>query len=82
MQPAALHYGVYGNAAYTLGDQDIQAMHGVEIAMDGEEVGWKQSYYLPTPSDAGVAGFRNWMDQHAGGGGQWAKVGGGVLYSC
>ena len=29
-----LVHGVYGNAAYTLGDQDIQAMHGVEVAME------------------------------------------------
>ena len=60
-----LNHGVYGNAAYTLGDQDIQAMHGVEVAMENDEKGWKSSYYLPTPSDAGVAGFRNWW----GGGG-------------
>lgn len=68
-----LNHGVYGNAAYTLGDQDIQAMHGVEVAMDNNEEGWKTAYYLPTPSDVGVAGFRNWMDAHAGGGVKWAK---------
>jgi hypothetical protein len=68
-----LSHGVYGTAAYTLGDQDIQAMHGVEVAMETSEKGWRGSYYLPTPSDAGVAGFRGWMDRHAGGGVQWAK---------
>jgi phenylpropionate dioxygenase-like ring-hydroxylating dioxygenase large terminal subunit len=68
-----LNHGVYGNAAYTLGDQDIQAMHGVEVAMESREKSWKQSYYLPSPSDAGVAGFRKWMDDHAGGGVRWAE---------
>jgi len=65
-------HGVYGNAAYALGDQDIQAMHGVEVAMESNEKDWKTSYYLPTPADAGVAGFRTWMDKHAGGGVKWA----------
>ena len=32
-----MNHGVYGNAAYTLGDQDIQAMHGVEAAMETAE---------------------------------------------
>ena len=67
-----LQHGVYGAGAYTLGDQDIQAMHGVEVAMESAERDWKKSYYLPTPSDAGVAGFRTWMDKHAGGGVKWA----------
>lgn len=67
-----LNHGVYGNAAYTLGDQDIQAMHGVEVAMEKASADWKKSYYLPTPSDAGVAAFRGWMDAHAGGGVRWA----------
>jgi len=67
-----LQHGVYGSGAYTLGDQDIQAMHGVEVAMESAERDWKKSYYLPTPSDAGVAGFRTWMDEHAGGGVKWA----------
>ena len=68
-----MNHGVYGNAAYTLGDQDIQAMHGVEVAMESVDKDWKSSYYLPTPADAGVAGFRNWMDKHAGGGVRWAE---------
>ena len=68
-----LQHGVYGSAAYTLGDQDIQAMHGVEVAMESAERDWKKSYYLPTPADAGVAGFRTWMDNHAGGGVKWAE---------
>ena len=67
-----MNHGVYGNAAYTLGDQDIQAMHGVEVAMEAAEKDWKSAYYLPTPADAGVAGFRAWMDKHAGGGVRWA----------
>lgn len=68
-----LNHGVYGNAAYTLGDQDVAAMHGVEVAMESSEGGWKSGYYLPTPADAGVVGFRNWMDAHAGGGVRWAR---------
>ena len=40
--------------------------------MESAERDWKKSYYLPTPSDAGVAGFRTWMDEHAGGGVKWA----------
>jgi len=68
-----LVHGVYGNAAYTLGDQDIQAMHGVEVAMEAAEEDWKKAYYLPAPADAGVAGFRRWMDAHAGGGVRWAR---------
>ena len=67
-----MNHGVYGNAAYTLGDQDIQAMHGVEVAMETAEKDWRSAYYLPTPADAGVAGFRAWMDKHAGGGVRWA----------
>ena len=67
-----MDHGIYGNAAYTLGDQDIQAMHGVEVAMEAAEKDWKSAYYLPTPADAGVAGFRAWMDKHAGGGVRWA----------
>lgn len=62
-----------GSLAYTLGDQDILAMHGVEADMERNEKSWKQSYYLPTPSDAGVSAFRTWMDNYAGGGVAWAK---------
>jgi|TARA_B110000977_G_scaffold114033_2_gene147541 hypothetical protein len=64
---------VYGKGAYTLGDQDVAAMHGVEVAMENKEKDWKTSYYLPTPADAGVAGFRTWMDKHAGGGVRWSS---------
>ena len=32
-------------------------MHGVEVAMEKASADWKKSYYLPTPSDAGVAAF-------------------------
>ena len=68
-----MQHGVYGKGAYTLGDQDVAAMHGVEVAMESKEKDWKSSYYLPTPADAGVAGFRTWMDKHAGGAVQWAS---------
>jgi len=61
-----------GSSAYNLGDQDILAMHGVEVEMEQLDKPWKQSYYLPTPADAGVSAFRNWMDKHAGGKVAWA----------
>ena len=61
-----------GSSAYNLGDQDILAMHGVEVEMELQNKPWKQSYYLPTPADAGVSAFRNWMDKHAGGKVAWA----------
>lgn len=61
-----------GSNAYYLGDQDILAMHGVEVEMELQNKPWKQSYYLPTPADAGVSTFRNWMDKHAGGKVRWA----------
>ena len=61
-----------GSNAYYLGDQDILAMHGVEVEMELQNKPWKQSYYLPTPADAGVSTFRNWMDTHAGGKVRWA----------
>ena len=54
-----------GSSAYNLGDQDILAMHGVEVEMESLDKPWKQSYYLPTPADAGVSTFRSWMDAHA-----------------
>ena len=61
-----------GSSAYNLGDQDILAMHGVEVEMESLDKPWKQSYYLPTPADAGVSTFRSWMDAHAGGRVAWA----------
>ena len=61
-----------GSSAYNLGDQDILAMHGVEVEMELQNKPWKQSYYLPTPADAGVSAFRNWMDKHARGKVAWA----------
>ena len=62
-----------GSSAYNLGDQDILAMHGVEVEMEQQHKPWKQSYYLPTPADAGVSAFRTWMDKHAGGRVAWAE---------
>ena len=62
-----------GSSAYNLGDQDILAMHGVEVEMEQQNKPWKQSYYLPTPADAGVSAFRTWMDKHAGGRVAWAE---------
>jgi len=62
-----------GSSAYNLGDQDILAMHGVEVEMESLDKPWKQSYYLPTPADAGVSTFRSWMDKHAGGRVAWAR---------
>ena len=40
--------------------------------MESLDKPWKQSYYLPTPADAGVSTFRSWMDAHAGGRVAWA----------
>ena len=51
-----------GNAAYTLGNQDIRAMHGVEKDMKKRGGKWNKAYYLPTVADKGVSAFRTWMD--------------------
>ena len=51
-----------GNAAYTLGNQDIRAMHGVEKDMK-KRGKWNKAYYLPTVADKGVSAFRTWMDK-------------------
>jgi len=61
---------------YLIRDQDVAAMHGVEVAMDRYGKGWKKSYYLPAPADVGVNAFRTWLDRHAGGGVQWAPEAG------
>ena len=71
----------FSTAGYTLGDQDIAAMHGVDYAMAATGRSWREGYYLPTPADAGVGIFRRWMDAHAGGEVGWMRghsLGGGV----
>ena len=52
-----------GSAAYTLGNQDIRAMHGVEKDMKKRGGKWNKAYYLPTVADKGVSAFRTWMDK-------------------
>ena len=68
-----MNHGVYGNAAYTLGDQDIQAMHGVEVAMEAGEKTGRARITCRRPRTRASPGFRNWMDKHAGGGVRWAE---------
>ena len=66
----------FSTAAYTLGDQDIAAMHGVEYSLSAAGRRWNEGgYFLPTQADAGVGAFRRWMESRAGGAVDWLRAG-------
>jgi hypothetical protein len=52
-------------AAQEVLDGDLTLLHGQERRLEAAG-DWRSSFFLPTPSDAGVAAYRRWLNDMAG----------------
>ncbi|KAL4855799.1 Pheophorbide a oxygenase [Chlorella vulgaris] len=59
-------------------DGDLTLLHGQERRLEAAG-DWRSSFFLSTPSDAGVAAYRRWLNDMAGGVAAMPWAGGGRL---